>query len=191
MTTRYFTPNEVAHHNSHTDCWVSLLGNVYDLTALISKHADSPLIDPIIKYAGEDLSHWFDPKTRDVKKRMDPVLNVEGYYLPMGRFLHVPSPAYKEKYKTEEPVVELSWWRDDKLIIGRLSKKTRTIRIINMLTHHDHMLEVCQEETLNDILKRYLQHNGHAASYTWKRLGRKLNMGKYLYCIASSILIIF
>jgi cytochrome b involved in lipid metabolism len=32
---RYFTPKDVANHNSASDCWVSFLGKVYNLTPLI------------------------------------------------------------------------------------------------------------------------------------------------------------
>ena len=49
-----------------------------------------------------------------------------------------------------------------------------------MLTKHDDNLEVCSEETINEILDRYLSINLHAASYTWKRLGKTLDMGKNL-----------
>ena len=35
---------------------------------------------------------------------------------------------------------------------------------------------VATEETMNEILDRYLQYNIHAASYTWKRLGKVLDM---------------
>ena len=31
---RYYTPKEVAAHNTPGDCWVSYLGKVYDLTSL-------------------------------------------------------------------------------------------------------------------------------------------------------------
>ena len=49
-----------------------------------------------------------------------------------------------------------------------------------MLTKHDDVLEVGSEETLNEILDRYLELNEHAASYTWKRLGRPLDMDRTL-----------
>jgi len=49
-----------------------------------------------------------------------------------------------------------------------------------MLTAQDDLLEVCSEETLNEIRSRYLQYNAHASSYTWKRLGRTLNMNATL-----------
>ena len=44
----------------------------------------------------------------------------------------------------------------------------------------DDILECCSEETINEILDRYLELNEHAASYTWKRLGRPLDMDQTL-----------
>ena len=38
------------------------------------------------------------------------------------------------------------------------------------------MIEVASEESINEILDRYLVINSHAASYTWKRLGKPLDM---------------
>ena len=35
----YYTPSEVAAHNSETDCWVSYLGKVYDLTQFCKEHS--------------------------------------------------------------------------------------------------------------------------------------------------------
>ncbi|KAL0484409.1 cytochrome b5 domain-containing protein [Acrasis kona] len=165
---RYYTSKEVADHNTTSDCWVTLLGQVYDLNDLIKQNYGSHLLEPIIKVAGEDISHWFDDNTKDVKTRIDPVLHTRSYYLPMGKFIHASA--------LEESSKQVPWWRDQKYIIGKLSRKTRTIRIINTLTHQDHLLEVCSEETLNEILDRYLRFNSHAASYTWKRMGRKLDM---------------
>ena len=65
-------------------------------------------------------------------------------------------------------------------MIGALTHKTRKIRLINMLTKHEDTLEVASEESINEILDRYLEVNSHAASYTWKRLGRELNMERNL-----------
>jgi hypothetical protein len=65
-------------------------------------------------------------------------------------------------------------------MIGNLTCKVRKIRIINMLTKHDDVLDVASEETLNEILDRYLVLNSHAASYTWKREGKVLDMSKNL-----------
>lgn len=45
-----------------------------------------------------------------------------------------------------------------------------------MLSGQTSQLEVCCEERLSDIRVRYLAYNAHAMSYTWKRLGRVLDM---------------
>lgn len=85
---RYYTPSEVAAHNTSSDCWVSFLGKVYNLTPLCEEHAGiteqcghcedqccdqlfflslgSVLLKPIVTHAGKDISHWFEPKTKDV-----------------------------------------------------------------------------------------------------------------------------
>ena len=56
-----------------------------------------------------------------------------------------------------------------------------------MITDHTNMIEVPEEETIKEILLRYLFHsirykkvNKHGASYIWKRLGRPLDMEKTL-----------
>ena len=73
------------------------------------------------------------------------------------------------------------WWKDtERYCIGKLSESTRDLRVINMLTKHDDIIEVCAEETINEILDRYSEINAHAASYTWKRLGSTLDMSRNL-----------
>ena len=42
------------------------------------------------------------------------------------------------------------------------------------------MIEVCTEETVNEILARYLNYNSHAGSYTWKYKGNELSMSNTL-----------
>lgn len=41
-------------------------------------------------------------------------------------------------------------------------------------------MQVCSEETLDEILQRYLRYNSHAASYTWKHNHVNLDMTKTL-----------
>lgn len=41
-------------------------------------------------------------------------------------------------------------------------------------------VKVCSEETISDILQRYLPYNAHAGSYTWKYDGENLDMDKTL-----------
>ena len=40
--------------------------------------------------------------------------------------------------------------------------------------------QVCSEETLAEILQRYLRYNSHARSYTWKYDGAILDMNATL-----------
>ena len=47
-----------------------------------------------------------------------------------------------------------------------------------MITDHQDILEVASEETINEIIERYLKINVHANSYVLKRLGKPL--GKIL-----------
>ena len=72
------------------------------------------------------------------------------------------------------------WWENDLYILGQLTTLVRKIRVINTLTRHDDVLECTTEETINEILDRYLSINTHAASYTWKRMGKVLDMSKTL-----------
>lgn len=39
---------------------------------------------------------------------------------------------------------------------------------------------MCSEETLAEILQRYLRYNSHACSYTWKHHGASLDMSQTL-----------
>ena len=43
---KYYTPKEVAAHNVASDCWVSYLGKVYNLTPLCQQYAGEELILP-------------------------------------------------------------------------------------------------------------------------------------------------
>lgn len=75
--------------------------------------------------------------------------------------------------------------QDEKYLVGKLTAKTRPLAVKNMLTRQQHVLEVCAEESMNEILDRYLDCNSHAGSYTWKRtdaneVGRVLDMSKTL-----------
>lgn len=163
---QYYTPAEVAVHNSREDCWVSLFNRVLDLSPLLEKDYGE-LAAPIVSNAGEDVSYWFDSLTQDLKTYIDPESNLEMPYVPGGRFVHVPPPEPVTNWCTDfgQP-----WWKDERFVIGRLSKKTRKIRVVNTLTTQDDLLTVCAEETLLEIQDRYTDYNKHAGSYTWKAL---------------------
>ena len=67
-----------------------------------------PLAQPILDYAGEDLSHWFDAKTGDVKTQIDRTTNLELPHLPYGRFIHVAPPEPVSDWATD---FGTPWWR--------------------------------------------------------------------------------
>ncbi|KAK2863514.1 hypothetical protein Q5P01_003047 [Channa striata] len=203
---KYFTPAEVSAHNTADDLWVSFLGKVCDLTPLMSQYKGDALLLPIMDCAGKDISSWFDPETRDVRRYVDPQTKCVRYYTPRGRFVHVPpsGPCSNWDSSIGEP-----WWRDKRYEVGLLSAKTRWIRVVNTLTSQEQRMEVrflrhtspaavrlmlwswrpdpvapppqvCSEETLNEILQRYLHYNSHARSYTWKHAGANLDMSRTL-----------
>jgi hypothetical protein len=83
----YFAASEVAQHNTFNDCWLSFFNKVYDVSPLLVEHRSSKsfdcylsefvlkfspftlaglLIEPLLKFAGQDITHWFDNKTKDV-----------------------------------------------------------------------------------------------------------------------------
>jgi len=162
---RYYTPAEVAMHNTADDCWVSLFHKVIDLSPLIKENLGH-LVQPLIDAAGTDITHWFDPVTKDVRTCIDSKTELEVPFTPMGTFLHCPPTIPTADYSTNIGTV---WWRDRGLALGKLTMRTRRIKLENMLTKQKTALEVCEEETLEEIQNRYLKFNSHSASYTWKR----------------------
>uniref|UniRef100_A0A6A7GE06 Cytochrome b5 domain-containing protein 1 n=1 Tax=Hirondellea gigas TaxID=1518452 RepID=A0A6A7GE06_9CRUS len=174
---QYFSKAEVAIHNVETDCWVSAFNRVYDVTRLVAAHKGL-LTKPLIQNAGKDVSHWFDSRSYEVLTHIDQKSGLRVPYTPEGRFVHVspgavPTTSWNSDFEKE-------WWKDDNYIIGRLTMKSRNVRIINTLTGQKNTIQVCLEETLGDIQNRYLPFNAHASSYSWKYLGKPLDMLKTL-----------
>ncbi|CCW70361.1 unnamed protein product [Phytomonas sp. Hart1] len=169
---RFYTPNEVRQHAFSDDAYVSLNENVLDLTPLIKSYKARPkfahLVIPLVRAAGSDISHWWDPISDDLKTCVNVVSGMRTYAQPDGLFPHVPTIFPDSNIDLE---YDIPWWKDPQYIIGKLTKKTRLVRIINTLTNDEITLEVCCEETLLNILEeRYLTYNAHARSYTWRRL---------------------
>ncbi|TPX31969.1 hypothetical protein SmJEL517_g04796 [Synchytrium microbalum] len=171
----YFTPSEVSVHNSGHDLWISFLGRVYDLTSLYQEYKADPRVLPLLRNAGRDISHWFNPRTGEFKTQIHPLSNVPVPFTPEGLVPHIPPTFPSSNWNIEE--AEMPWWmNDEQYCVGRLSSKTRKIRIVNTLTGDEDVLEVCGEESLNAIQDRYEALNAHARGYKWKRLGAILDM---------------
>lgn len=54
-----FTLNEVASHNSRTDCWTIISGQVYELTDFINRH---PGGDEVLRACGTDATTLFNSR---------------------------------------------------------------------------------------------------------------------------------
>jgi hypothetical protein len=52
----------------------------------------------------------------------------------------------------------------------QLTEKKRVVRIVNMLTQQEDVINTCQEETIDEIRDRFMIYNAHGHSYTWKTL---------------------
>jgi hypothetical protein len=72
---------------------------------------------------------------------VDPAKSTTQVYCPTGRYLHLPASEPDSAWN--EAPFSIPWWRDhQRYVIGSLTIKPRKIRIINMLTKHDDILEV-------------------------------------------------
>ncbi|EER16220.1 conserved hypothetical protein [Perkinsus marinus ATCC 50983] len=178
---RFYTPSDLASHSKNNDCWVAVHGRVLDLTNLMASNR-SALSTPILKAAGTDISHWFELDSEGLptpKLFNDPQLSdMRVPFCPTGRYLHIPTPLPDSSHRDE--ATDIPWWLDPQYHIGSLATATRKIGLLNVLIGQTCILEVPIEETLAEIATRYHDYNFHALSYTWKRLGRKLDMEKTL-----------
>lgn len=57
-----FTLNEVASHNSRTDCWTIISGQVYELTDFINHHSGG---DEVLRACGTDATTLFTSRTTE------------------------------------------------------------------------------------------------------------------------------
>ena len=90
-----------------------------------------------MRYAGKDISHWFDNFTREPIKHTDPMTGKHVYFTIEGLFLHVPDLSKKEEMCANP------WWKGAKYCIGSMTVKERQIKIVNMLTKHEDIITVC------------------------------------------------
>ena len=70
---------------------------------------------------------------------VDPLTNCVRYYTPRGRFVHIPPSGPCSDWASD---IGQPWWRDRCYEVGRLTAKTRWIRVINALTSQEQRLQV-------------------------------------------------
>ncbi|ETO15358.1 hypothetical protein RFI_22003 [Reticulomyxa filosa] len=176
-TPRWYTQEEISQHNIGWDCWIVIFNKVYDISSLLKENR-SLLSRPLLKFAGCDISSWFDEHTKEVKTYIEEKSERQVSYLPHGRFLHVPPNDPVTDWSVD---FDIQWWKDWKYVIGLQTSKSRHIRIINTLTGQSHTLQVCKEEPLGDIQTfRYNCINNNSHKYIWKFQQTSLDMTKTL-----------
>ncbi|KAJ8918875.1 hypothetical protein NQ315_011167 [Exocentrus adspersus] len=171
----YYAPFEVVVHNAPDDCWVSFLGKVFNITPLLKKYEGDKCTQPLITFAGKDISHWFDEKTGDIQYYIHPETGCRVPYCPHGP---IPDVSVEVPATSWKPLRRLPWWQDERYQIGLLTKRVRPVRIVNMMCPKEIVLNVCCEDTFARILQRYLMFNCDAESYTWRYLDRPIIMEK-------------
>ena len=106
-----YAPFEVVIHNSPSDCWVSFLGKVFDITPIIKQYEDQSCIKPLVAMAGKDISHWFDDKTGDIQQYIHPETGVKVPYCPHGPLPDIPVEVPATSWM---PLLDRSpWWKDE------------------------------------------------------------------------------
>lgn len=87
----------------------------------------------MIEAAGTDITFWFDSVSREPRVKVNIETGSQEFYCPNGKYLHLSTTN------------EVKWWKDQQNIIGKLTKKARFIKVVNMITDHTNVLEVPSE----------------------------------------------
>ncbi|CAF3752015.1 unnamed protein product [Rotaria socialis] len=162
----FYIFNELAQHNDSTDAWICIFTYVYDITSLIQKTRGTVVYQLLSKYAGQDISSWFDEQTLEPRKRIDPHTHES--------VLLMQPLSIIETFGTP-------FWKTKDLLIGRLAEHSRYIRLIhNFAPKESYLLEIAEEETIGQIAKKFLKYNSHSFSYIWQYDGKKLDFNKTL-----------
>ena len=81
-------------------------------------------MEPLIQAAGTDITSWFDEKTKEPRS----FINAKGeteHYIPKGKYLHLDAK--------NDPLT-IPWWKNQDFFIGKLTKKSQWVPIINTLS---------------------------------------------------------
>ncbi|XP_031783751.2 cytochrome b5 domain-containing protein 1 [Nasonia vitripennis] len=198
----YFLPSEVALHKRPENCWLSCLGDVYELSEYVTRNSESPISQYLVGHAGKDASHWFDARGR-LRRYVEPRTGRRQILLPfaspkpelgdgMSKPLHQPAaygccarylePGHVDDHSRLE-ATELTGkcWLELECLLssrryrrGRLTKKPRTCSITNVLTSQRAVITVCEEDSIGRIQERASIFNRHIGSYTCKFEGKLL-----------------
>ena len=69
-----------------------------------------------------DISHWFDPKTKDPKTCNLPGKNLLSYHTPNGLYPNIPPPFPDSEWKYD---FDILWQKNYNYKVERLTKKVK------------------------------------------------------------------
>ena len=105
------------------------------MTKYVQQNISKKEVEPLIQSAGTDITDWFDQKTREPKVYISPE-GLRQYYCPHGRYLDLPEHPSKDKPE----YADIPWWKNQDNHIGKLTKCSRNIKIINTLSGTEDIL---------------------------------------------------
>lgn len=82
-----------------------------DLSPLIAEFEGQRCVDPLIAFAGKDISNWFDERDGDIQHYVHPVTGACVPYCPHGPIPHVNPMVPTTAWRSLEGN---PWWKDDK-----------------------------------------------------------------------------
>lgn len=120
----------------------------------------------LIQFAGKDLSHYFDVDSKPLMR-----LNQYGNTVPVF-------PAAFEKEDDDNLDY---WWNDSRYQTGKITCMNRVVRMINTLTKKTIHLTVCEEDTIEEIQRKYYKYNHNYDEYTWRKTHRQDQRSGHLF----------
>ena len=100
------TVDQVAAHNSESDCWIIIDGVVYDVTKFMKAHPGGKGI--LLQYAGKDVTNeFYDFHARDVMEKYGPKLRVG----TVGDSAFAPTAEHRKAIDVYTPFAEPSFFR--------------------------------------------------------------------------------
>jgi hypothetical protein len=143
----YYCKQEMSHHNSRLDCWVSAHGRVFNYSALFSDgRSPDATTDKLLIAAGSDVSHWWRQDAPDNDDNM-----VSAHRGKPSWWMNPQYGAFLKSNQLNTILGTTNPFRSAE--IGRLSQMPRKVRVLNATTGQEVSLMVCGEDTVGVIQK--------------------------------------
>lgn len=103
--------------------------------------------------AGKDLSKNFNIQG-------EPLSRIDHF----GNSVPVFPPAFETKL--DDPIL---WWCDKSIIVGKITCLERRVRVINTLTQKIFFMNVCEEDSIEVIKRKFTKFYRGAEKYVWRK----------------------